>query len=440
MLTRVCLTVALALPISVLAQVTPTANGPTENESPMSAPPMVSGQALPTSVESAENSNYLAGSVAFEAAYNDNLFPYYVTQAISGMSYSIRPRISFDQSISRFHQTWNYSPGFTIYQPIAARNEFDQNVSMILQYRLSEHATLSGGDSFLKSSNVFNQGDSQLGGSVSGSPSSSPADLLFPFINRLSNTANAQISYQYSANSMIGGGGTVGLFQYPNQTQSSGIYDSTSRGGSAFYNRRIMGTQSIGANYQYVEFLGNPAAGQVEMQLHTLMGFYSLTLEHRLSLSVSAGPQHSEYAQTSVPSVGSWRPSVMASIGWQGDRGSLVANYRQTATTGGGLIGSHESKNASASASWRMARTWTAGATATYSIYGSVANVSGQQGGHTVSGTASIDHPMGEHFVARLGYQRIHLSYGGTAAASTTPDSDREFVSISYQFKRPLGR
>jgi hypothetical protein len=273
MLTRVCLTVALALPISVLAQVTPTANGPTENESPMSAPPMVSGQALPTSVESAENSNYLAGSVAFEAAYNDNLFPYYVTQAISGMSYSIRPRISFDQSISRFHQTWNYSPGFTIYQPIAARNEFDQNVSMILQYRLSEHATLSGGDSFLKSSNVFNQGDSQLGGSVSGSPSSSPADLLFPFINRLSNTANAQISYQYSANSMIGGGGTVGLFQYPNQTQSSGIYDSTSRGGSAFYNRRIMGTQSIGANYQYVEFLGNPAAGQVEMQLHTLMGF-----------------------------------------------------------------------------------------------------------------------------------------------------------------------
>jgi len=151
MLTRVCLTVALALPISVLAQVTPTANGPTENESPMSAPPMVSGQALPTSVESAENSNYLAGSVAFEAAYNDNLFPYYVTQAISGMSYSIRPRISFDQSISRFHQTWNYSPGFTIYQPIAARNEFDQNVSMILQYRLSEHATLSGGDSFLKS-------------------------------------------------------------------------------------------------------------------------------------------------------------------------------------------------------------------------------------------------------------------------------------------------
>jgi hypothetical protein len=401
---------------------------------------MVSGQALPTEVGTEANSNYLAGSLAVESAYNDNLFPYYATQAISGMSYSVRPTISFDQSRSRFRQTWNYSLGFTIYQPVAARNEVDESVSVKLEYRLSEHATLSGGDSFLKSSNVFNQGDSLLGGSVSGSPSSSPADLLFPFINQLTDTANAQISYQYSANGMIGGGGTMGLFQYPNQTQSSGIYNSTSRGGTGFYNRRLTGAQSIGANYQYVEIVGSPTVGQVEMQLHTLLGFYSLTLEHRLTISASAGPQHFEYAQASMPNSGSWRPSVMASIGWQGYRGSLTANYAQTTTTGGGLLGGYASKSASASAHWRMARAWTASATANYAIYKTVTTTSTQQGAHSVSGTASIEYTIGEHLVASLGYQRLHTSYGGIASISRNPDSDRAFVSVSYQFKRPLGR
>jgi hypothetical protein len=316
----------------------------------------------------------------------------------------------------------------------------DQNASVALQYRLSEHTTLSGRDSFLKSSNVFNQGDTLLGGSVSGSPSTSPADLLFPFVNRLTNTVNAQIAYQFSANTMVGGGGSAGLFQYPNETATSGLYDSNTRGGSAFYNRRLTDTQSIGADYQFVQTLGDPTSGHIEMRLHTLLGFYSLVLQHRLTLSLSAGPQHFDFAQASLAATGSWRPSVMASIGWQGNRGSLVANYAQTTTTGGGLIGSYESKSANTSAHWQMARTWNAGATAHYAIYENAASTLAQQSGHTVSGTASIQHTLGENLVVSLGYQRLHVSYAGSAAISRDPDSDREFVSVSYQFKRPLGR
>ena len=62
------------------------------------------------------------------------------------------------------------------------------------------------------------------------------------------------------------------------------------------------------------------------------------------------------------------------------------------------------------------------------------------QGGHTVSGTVSVQHPMSEHFKAELGYARLHQSYSGIAVISTAPDSNREFISISYQFTRPLGR
>ena len=109
MISRLCVSLVLLVGMPAVSQVSPAAEGATGNNNPMSQPPMVSGQALPTEVGTAENSNYLAASVAFESAYNDNLFPYYGTQAISGMSYSIRPTLTFDQSMSRFHQTWNWS-------------------------------------------------------------------------------------------------------------------------------------------------------------------------------------------------------------------------------------------------------------------------------------------------------------------------------------------
>ena len=59
--------------------------------------------------------------------------------------------------------------------------------------------------------------------------------------------------------------------------------------------------------------------------------------------------------------------------------------------------------------------------------------------GHTVSGTASLQRQFGEHLNVQLGYTRLHQNYN-VAAISTTPDTNREFVSISYQFSRALGR
>jgi hypothetical protein len=47
---------------------------------------------------------------------------------------------------------------------------------------------------------------------------------------------------------------------------------------------------------------------------------------------------------------------------------------------------------------------------------------------------------MGEHFTAGFGYAHIHQNFGGVAVISDAPDSDREYISISYQFARPLGR
>jgi hypothetical protein len=60
--------------------------------------------------------------------------------------------------------------------------------------------------------------------------------------------------------------------------------------------------------------------------------------------------------------------------------------------------------------------------------------------GHAISGTASLDRQLGEHFALVLGYSRLHQSYPDITAISNAPNTNRAWVSFSYQFSRPLGR
>jgi len=52
----------------------------------------------------------------------------------------------------------------------------------------------------------------------------------------------------------------------------------------------------------------------------------------------------------------------------------------------------------------------------------------------------SIERIIGPHITLYAGYQRMHQSYGAIAAVSNSPDSNREFVSVTYRFEKPLGR
>ena len=64
----------------------------------------------------------------------------------------------------------------------------------------------------------------------------------------------------------------------------------------------------------------------------------------------------------------------------------------------------------------------------------------GVNSGHSISGTASLQQQFGQHLGLQFGYTRIHQNYGNVEVISATPNTNREFVSISYQFSRALGR
>jgi hypothetical protein len=442
MLTRVCLSLALLAGTPVWSQATPN------EEAQMLTPPPVDGEAYPTTVGSEARSNYLSVGLVINTAYDNNVPGIDSATPVGDVTYSISPTIALDQTTSRQHRMLTYSPGFTFYQHTSALNETDQNAALNFQYLVSQHTTLTLTDTFQKSSNIFNQPYPLSGGPISGS-TQSPPSVVAPFADRLSNTANARLSYQFSGNGTIGAAATASELNFPNPAEASGLGDSNSLGGSAFYNQRLSRSQYIGVTYQYLKSQNNsvnvqagPVNSQTEIQTHTLLPFYTIYLGSAFSLSLSGGPQHVELAQPPLPTTGSWTPSVMASIGWQRSHTNFVASYSRTVSAGMGLLGAFDSNSVNASARWQIARTWTLGSAVTYAINKNVSPLfsSSSPGGHTISGSLSVQHSVGEHFSADLGYQSLRQSYSGIAVISNAPDSNRVFISLSYQFIRPLGR
>jgi hypothetical protein len=408
----------------------------------MLTPPPVSGETYPVSFTSEERANYLRGGVTFNTAYSDNVLGATSTSPVSDVSYSVWPTIALDETTSRLHAVLTYAPGFTFYQRTSGFNEADENLSLALQYRLSPHVTVSLRDSFQKSSNVFNQPDQGLAGVVSGAAGGVNDSVIAPLADRLSNNGNAGITYQFAANAMIGANGTFTNLHYPDPTEVPGLYDAASRGGSAFYSYRLAKQHYIGVAYQYQDLLSYPTGGTNETQTHGAFLFYTFYPAPTFSFSVfggpqyySAGPQYTGATPSTVPALQSWSPAAGASLNWQARHTSMAFSYSHGVSGGGGLVGAVELDSANASLRQQITRNFGASLAGAYANNGVLA-VSAL-GGHSVSGSAALQRQVGEHLKMEAGYTRLHQNY---SFISANPDTNREWVSVSYQFARPLGR
>jgi hypothetical protein len=408
----------------------------------MFTPPPVNGEAYPTGGTAEARSNYISAGLSFNGAYTDNAFVDSNGQRTGDVSYSIWPTISFDKTSSRLHSLLSYSPGFTSYQRGSSSNQANQNAAVAIQYRLSPHVTVSLQDSFYKTSNIFNQPDSALAIPVFGSAQPPAVAVIAPVGDQLFNRANVGISYQYGMNGMVGASATFTNLHYPNSAQVPGLFDSNSKGGSAFYNHRVSKKHYVGVSYDYDKYLTDSAGAPTDIQTHTIFGFYTVYLKPTLSVSVSGGPQLSHVTQFALPTSRAWSPAVSTSLGWQGHRTSLAASYSRIVSSGSGLSGAFHSYTANASASWQLARTWHMAISGNYSNYKNLEPFLflTSPGGHSLAGTASVEHELGPHLNVTAGYTRWHQSYTTVPVVAAAPDSNREFLSVSYQFSRPIGR
>ncbi|MGC2729665.1 MAG: hypothetical protein WA254_10725 [Candidatus Sulfotelmatobacter sp.] len=415
----------------------------------MMTPPPVSGQSYPTALGSEERSNYLRAGLAFTGAYTDNAVGSVDGHPVSDVSYSVWPTIALDETTPRSHLVLTYAPGFTFYQRESSLNQADQNASINFQYRLSPHVTFSARDGFQKSSSVFNQPDLGVAGVVSGGTQGPNQSVIAPIADQLSNSGNVGITYQFAANSMVGASGTFANLHYPDEAEVPGLFDSASQAGLVFYSVRVSRINYFGVTYQYQRLLSYPAAGTNETQTHALLLFYTVYPTKRFSISVFGGPQYADigplFSDTAstlpMPAFRSWSPSAGGSLGWQGHLSSLAISYAHLISSGGGLIGAVKTDSASASIRQQLSRMLSASVGGGYAKNDVLtAAPLTSSNGHTVSGTASLQQQFGQHVNLQLGYTRLHEDYSTVAILAATPDTNREFVSNSYQFSRPLGR
>ena len=437
MMRQLCVVFAILVATPAWCQVTAS-----PEEMPMLTPPPVSGEAYPTLVGSEMRSNYLRMGLVFSTAYNDNLLTGGSTSPVSDVSFMMHPTLALDESTPRQQWSLTYSPTFTLYDKTSALNAADQSAALSILYRLSPHISVSARDSFEKTSNIFNEPGSVSGGPITVSGQGELSGVIAPFADQISNKAEAGLSYQFSRNAMVGGSGTLTNLHFLNSADSAGLIDSSSRGGSAFYNRRLFENQYIGGTYRYSQILGYPASGQSDTQIHSFLAFYTIYFRRALSVSVMGGPQHYDSVESPLPNSQAWKPEGMASAGWQGSHINVAVSFSHSVTGGGGLQGAFESNSANVSVRRQIGRTWTAASGVNYAINRGVGEILSalMSGGHSISGTVSIQHSFGERLGVEIQYARLHQSYGGIAVVSSDPDSDRVLVSITYQLTRPLGR
>ena len=411
----------------------------------MLTPPPVSGQSYPTALGSEERSNYLRYGISFNSAYSDNSLG--GSTPVSDVSYSIWPTIALDQTTSRLHTVLSYAPGFTFYQRITSRDEADQNLSVSVSDRLSPHVTLTGRDSLQKSSSVFNQLDYGSGGVAGGAGGGDP-QVIAPVSPFLNNSGNVGVSYQYAANGMIGASGTFTNVHYSNSGQVTGLADSDTQGGSVFYSLRASRLHYFGLTYQYQRLVASSSTvGQSETQTHAILIYYTLYPTSTFSISAFVGPQHSNTTQGALgglplPPAVSWNPSVGGSLSWQGQRTNVAFSYSHSISGGGGLSGAAHSDSASLSLRQQITRSLGASVSGNYAQNNVLGNplFGGSNNGHSISGTGSLSRQFGEHLSVQLGYTRLHQDYSNVAVLAGVPTTNREFLSVSYTFSRPLGR
>jgi hypothetical protein len=409
----------------------------------MSTPPPVSGQTYPVEFSSEERSNYLRGGVFFTGAYSDNAVGEVVNgHPVSDESYSVAPTLALDSTTARQHLLLDYAPGYTFYQHTSARNEADQNVAIEYEYRLSPHVTFSARDSFLKSSNIFNQPNLAESSTVTGGADGANFSVIAPVADRLSNLGTVGLTYQFSMNQMLGASGSFSNLHYPDQAQVPGLFDSSTQSGLAFYSHRVAEKNYFGIIYDYQRLLSYPTTGLNETQTHAGLLFYTAYPVPRLSLSLFGGSQYSDTVPTlPLQPFRAWKPAGGASIGWQGSWNTFAISYLHIIAGGGGLVGAVQLDSATASIGQRITKSLNASVNGGYAqndILG--ASALGVANGHSIFGTASLQQQFRQHVGLQLGYTRLHQDYSGVTILSATPNTNREFVCLSYQFSKALGR
>lgn len=435
------------------ADYTPGAVSTQERSVPVPLPLNLDAGSLEFSSE-LERSNFLRGGVAVGTSYDDNLLSSN-SQLIGGFTYTVMPNISLDISRPRLLWDLNYSGGFLVNQRFSAYNQSSHNAGIDLRYRLSPHVNVRVSDRFSLTSSFMDQLQGSNPGLATGVIQQPNQAIITPLARQTSDLGTAEITYQFSAGDMVGASGTYYDSRFGGTpTGASTLLNTRSEEADGFYSHRFTARNWSGIAYKFQRLNFNPAIEQTDTQSFLL--FHTIYLQPRMQLAFFAGPEYSELnmqivsTAVTVPFVTvvatpatrqNWLVSGGASFGWQGEHTSISLSAVRKVSDGGGFLTAVHLTSVSGGVRRQLAR----GTNLEVSmIYGdSRSLIGGSSTFSTIksaSGSLSWEQNLGRSFTATFGYARDYQQENTVVPPALNINHNRGWVTLGYQFSRPLGR
>jgi len=396
----------------------------------------------PAFLSEMEESNYLRGGVNLGGVYDSN--PLLASSgAESNTSESIFPNIRIDETSSRMRWTLGYAGGLTVNQKFTSENEGSHNLNFDSQYRLSPHVNLRVAENFSMTTGLFDAGNGADVVAGSGGPN---ASLITPLATQKSDMTTVEANYHFALNDLIGASGSFFDSHFSSVAAGAQLANTQTASGSAFWLHQLFQGDWGGVSYRFQRITFNPGGG--ETQVHSFLAVDTVNLSNRFTLTGFIGPQYVDN-QGLVPGAlqstqsNEWSVAGGVEGGWKNQHNSLSAGYSRTIIDGGGLLGAVRLQTVHGSFRRQLTPGWAAALTASYGTNQSliVPFATSASSINLTSAGILLERNVGKSLGLRMGYSHDFQEQFGLPAPTATQNANRNrvFVTLSYQWAKPLG-
>ena len=396
----------------------------------------------PAFLSEMEESNYLRGGVNLGGVYDSN--PLLASSgAESNTSESIFPNIRIDETSSRMRWTLGYAGGLTVNQKFTSENEGSHNLNFDSQYRLSPHVNLRVAENFSMTTGLFDAGNGADVVAGSGGPN---ASLITPLATQKSDVTTVETNYHSALNDLIGASGSFFDSHFSNVAAGAQLANTQTASGSAFWLHQLFHGDWGGVSYRFQRITFNPGGG--ETQVHSFLAVDTVNLSNRFTLTGFIGPQYVDNQGLVLGALQStqsneWSVAGGVEGGWKNQHTSLSAGYSRTISDGGGLLGAVRLQTVHGSFRRQLTPGWAAALTASYGTNQSliVPFATSASSINLTSAGILLERNVGKSLGLRMGYSHDFQEQFGLPAPTATQNANRNrvFVTLSYQWAKPLG-
>lgn len=412
-------------------------------------PALLGGQGTATPLLSAmERSNFLRGGVNVGAAYDDN--PLLLSSgAIGNGSVSVFPNISIEQTSSRMRWLLGYAGGLTVNQRFSSQDQGSQNVNFDSEFRLTPHVNLRVAENFSDITGFFD--DSGNGSESVVSAGLPNASLIAPLATERSSLTTVETNYHFALHDLLGASGSFYDLHFTNVPVQTGLAapllpNSETETGTGFWLHQMFNGDWLGTSYRFERLT---FTGGEESLVHSFFVVDTLKFSQHFKLSAFAGPQYSNNqglvtsgSATALVETNNWSVAGGIDGGWQDQRTGVFAGFSRSISDGGGVLGAVLLQTVHGNFRRQLMPGWAVSLTGSHGSNQSITPGIAASAINLTSAGISLERNVGKSVGFHMGYSHdFQQQYFGPSSALPGVDAskNRVFVTLSYQWAKPLG-